>query len=152
MGHAFWKKEENFVLEEHIRFCEETEAHLKGQEVGVISEDDGNNNNNEDNFKNNNNQVDYKNNVNEDKSSTSVVTEEDFCRIMGPISTRPFKRGMSPWEILIVRKFVPTVAKVHGDFVPTTPVGGEDEKEKFLFVFRVHHSLSVRSFSVKIVW
>ncbi|OXA60603.1 uncharacterized protein LOC110843838 isoform X1 [Folsomia candida] len=66
----------------------------------------------------------------------NVVTEEDFLKVMGNLATRPFRQGMSPWEILIVRNFVPSKPKIH--------IGEEtkiSEGSRFILICRMHHSI-----------
>jgi hypothetical protein len=102
MGYAFWKKENDFKLENHIRFCEETEE--------LINE--------------------------------NAINEESLMTILGPICTKPFKKEISPWEILIVRNFIPASNKINPEFKPNTEIGGDNEKRKFALVLRIHHALA----------
>ncbi|OXA60822.1 uncharacterized protein LOC110844445 [Folsomia candida] len=117
LGYSFWKNEDKFNIKNHIRLCEEAEIILAG-----------NNNNN--------------NNNNNNESEKKFITEEELLKIMGPISTRHFPQGISPWEILIVRNFIPSQGKIHSDFEPNIKIDGGDEKDKFAMIFRVHHALS----------
>jgi hypothetical protein len=108
MGYAFWKEECNFKIEQHVRFCEETEAILS------------NSNNNE---------------------NDGFITEERLTFILGSLSTKPFPPKMSPWEVLIVRNYIPNPNKLHTDYVPTQQDDDHASHAKFLIVCRVHHAI-----------
>ncbi|XP_021945263.1 uncharacterized protein LOC110843597 isoform X2 [Folsomia candida] len=78
--------------------------------------------------------------------SHPVVTEKDFTNVMGKLSARPLRQGMSPWEILIVRNFVPSKPKIH--------IGEEtkiSEGSRFILIFRIHHAISDGSCCFKIL-
>lgn len=107
LGFAFWKQEDDFRLEKHIRFCEQTESKASEQ--------------------------------------NNSTTEEDFLKILGPLSTQIFPPKMSPWEILIVKNYVPTPGKLHTDYVPNEVImdeNGNDGGKKWAILLRVHHGIS----------
>ena len=101
-GFPFWKEEENFSLESHIRVWEET--------------------------------------------GETETTEEDFVAKMGPLTTRPFAKGMSPWEMLIIPNYIASVTppdpQFIEDFVGNNNNNNDEKSEKrFVIIFRFHHTL-----------
>lgn len=100
MGYAFWRKEEDFRLEEHVRFYEGIEN-------------------------------------NNDRS----ITEDEVIKLMGPITTKPFPDKMSPWEVLIFPRFIPSKPQIHR-CKDTIRVEGSEQDHKFALLFRVHHGIS----------
>jgi len=118
MGYAFWKEEDNFRIERHVRLCEETEGILASQ----------------------------------NDSEGGVIGEDALMRVLGDLATKPFPPKMSPWELLIVRNYVPKAPVVHTDYVPAVKDIPEwmkydeesikkEEGKQFVIVCRSHHAL-----------
>lgn len=87
--------------------------------------------------------VNYKKIADRNGKVEEYVEEDDLMRCFGEIETLPFAKGRSPWEIMVLKNYIPR--GTHQAYtVPAMTIteGSEDNEEKyFTLVYRVHHAI-----------
>lgn len=110
LGFTFWKEEQDFSVDNHVREFEVPKEEL---------------NNNSD-----------------------FVTEKQLLKALGPLATKPFPKGMSPWEALAIKNYKKAGnSHLHKDFKQTVHIAPVPNKssgevdEEYAIILRIHHAL-----------
>lgn len=79
-------------------------------------------------------------------NNSDTVTEEQLMTCMGSLATRPFPQGISPWEVLVIRKYKRKPSDLHTDYRQTVhikTIDTEFEKDiEYAVVLRIHHAIA----------